>query len=226
MRAYSPPQAALVFALEVTDQPVAHATKFQLLMLVLALTGLVLGLAVSGERRSQTRLRLHQEALSRASRLTSLSTLATVIAHEINQPLTAIANYVRLVRDMIGSGEGHTPAARQASEKAVVQIDHAAQLIRHFRQLVRERRSEFLPTPPSHIITEALQLAEPLVETASVQVQTRIAEGTPPVLVDRLQFQQVLLNLIANSVEAFRANGCLSGRIMIEIGLTYEGRPC
>jgi signal transduction histidine kinase len=216
-------QAALVLALEWTDQPAADATKFQLLMLVLTLTGLVLGVAVSGERRSQTRLRLHQEALARASRLTSLSTLATVIAHEINQPLTAIGNYVRLVRDMIGSGEGHTPAARQASEKAIVQIDHAARLIRHFRQLVRERRSELVPTPPSHIVAETLQLAEPLLESAGVHVQTRIAERMSPVLVDRLQFQQVLLNIIANSVEALKTSGRLAGRIVIEVGPSKDG---
>ena len=154
-------QAGLVTALDWTDQSVGDVAKFQLLMLVLALTGLLFGVAISEQRRGLTRLRLHQEALARASRLTSLSALAAALAHELNQPLTAMGNYARLVRDMLSSGEGHTVATLETSKKAVAQVEHAARLIRHFREFVRTGESEVAPTPPSLLIADTLELARP-----------------------------------------------------------------
>jgi signal transduction histidine kinase len=215
-------QAGLVTALDWTDQSVGDVAKFQLLMLVLALTGLLFGAAISEQRRGLTRLRLHQEALARASRLTSLSALAAALAHELNQPLTAIGNYARLVRDMLSSGEGHTVAALETSKKAVTQVEHAARLIRHFREFVRTGESEVVPTPPSLLIAETLELARPLLESGNVEVHTRMPSFVGLMLVDRLQIEQVLLNIITNSVEAIASAGRASGRIAIEISPSAE----
>ena len=209
-------QAGLVMALDWTDQSIADVTKFQLLMVVLALTGLYLGVAISDQRRSTTRLRLHQEALARASRLTSLSALAAALAHEINQPLTAIGNYIRLVRDMLRSGEGDTSTALETSEKAVTQVDQAARLVRNFREYVRTGKGEVIPTPPALLVAETLQLCRPLLESTNVDVETHIPVGIGLVLVDRLQIEQVLLNLITNSVEAIVSTR-RSGRVTIEV---------
>jgi signal transduction histidine kinase len=215
-------QAGLVMAMDWSDQSVADVAKFQLLMLVLALTGLLLGVAISEQRRGLTRLRIHQEALARASRLTSLSALATALAHEVNQPLTAIGNYVRLLRDMVKSGEGDTAVALATSEKAVGQVDHAARLVRHFRELVRTGRGEVLPTAPGLLIAETLQLARPLLENANIHVDVTLQNGAGAVLVDRLQIEQVLLNIITNSVEAIASTGRVSGRIDIEVITSAE----
>jgi two-component system, LuxR family, sensor kinase FixL len=210
-------QAGLIMALEWTDQPVGDAAKFQFLMLVLALTGLLLGIAISEQRRAENRLRLHEEALGRASRLSSLSTLAATLAHEVNQPLTAIGNYARVVRDMIRGGEGHAAVALETSEKLIAQVDHAAKLIRRFREFVRTGRSEMVPTSPRLLIEETLKVARPLLDHANVEVSTRIANGIGPVLMDRLQIEQVLLNLIRNSLEAIGLAGNASGGITIDI---------
>jgi signal transduction histidine kinase len=210
-------QAGLVMALDWANQSIADVTKFQLLMLVLALTGLYLGVAISDQRRSMTRVRLHQEALARASRLTSLSALAAALAHEVNQPLTAIGNYIRLVRDMLRSGEGHTATALETSEKAVTQVEQAARLVRNFREYVRTGKGEAIPTPPALLVAETLQLCRPLLDSANVDVETRIPAGIDLVLVDRLQIEQVLLNVLTNSVEAIGSTGRPSGRITIEV---------
>jgi two-component system sensor kinase FixL len=210
-------QAGLIMALEWTDQPVGDAAKFQFLMLVLALTGLLLGIAISEQRRAENRLRLHEEALARASRLSSLSILAATLAHEVNQPLTAIGNYARVVRDMIRGGEGEAAVALETSEKLIAQVDHAAKLIRRFREFVRTGRSEMVPTSLRLLIEETLKVARPLLDRANVEVSTRIAHGIGPVLMDRLQIEQVLLNLIRNSVEAIGLAGNASGGITIDI---------
>jgi C4-dicarboxylate-specific signal transduction histidine kinase len=215
-------QAGLIMALEWTGQPVRDAAKFQFLMLVLALTGLLLGMAISEQRRAENRLRLHEEALARASRLSSLSALAATLAHEVNQPLTAIGNYARLVRDMIRGGEGHAAVALEASEKLIAQVEHAAKLIRRFREFVRTGRSEMAPTSPRLLLEETLKVARPLLDHANIEVSTSIANGIGLALVDRLQIEQVLLNLIRNSVEAIALAGHASGRIMMEVAPSKE----
>ena len=209
-------QAGLILALHWSGQTPRDVAKFQILMLVLALTGLLLGVAISEQRRSQSRLRHHQEALARASRLTSLSALAAALAHELNQPLTAIGNYNRLVRDMIRSGEGNTPVALETSDKAVAQVDHAARLIRQFREFVRTGKAEMAPASPASLISETAALGKPLVEESNVELSTKTAPDLPAVLVDRLQLELVLLNLISNSVEAISQSGRDAGRIALE----------
>ncbi|HZA02307.1 MAG TPA: MASE1 domain-containing protein [Hyphomicrobiaceae bacterium] len=215
-------QAGLIVALEWTNQPIGMAAKFQFLMLILALTGLLLGMAISEQRRAESRLRLHEEALARASRLSSLSALAATLAHEVNQPLTAIGNYARVLRDMIRDGEGGAAVAVETSEKLIAQVDHAAKLIRRFREFVRTGRSEMAPTQPRLLIEETLKVARPLLDRANIEVSTSIADGIGLALVDRLQIEKVLLNLIRNSAEAIALAGNASGRIAIEVAPSVE----
>jgi len=215
-------QAGLIVALEWTNQPIGMAAKFQFLMLVLALTGLLLGMAISEQRRAESRLRLHEEALARASRLSGLSALAATLAHEVNQPLTAIGNYARVLRDMIRGGEGGAAIASETSEKLIAQVDHAAKLIRRFREFVRTGRSEMAPTQPRLLIEETLKVARPLLDRANIEVSTSIPDGIGLALVDRLQIEKVLLNLIRNSVEAIALAGNASGQITIEVAPSAE----
>jgi signal transduction histidine kinase len=215
-------QAGLIVALEWTNQPIGMAARFQFLMLILSLTGLLLGMAISEQRRAENRLRLHEEALARASRLSGLSALAATLAHEVNQPLTAISNYARVLRDMIRSGEGGTAIAVETSEKLIAQVDHAAKLIRRFREFVRTGRSEMAPIQPRLLVEETLNVARPLLDRANVEVSTSIADGVGLALVDRLQIEKVLLNLVRNSVEAIALAGKASGRITIEVAPSLE----
>src|SRR5262249_26845412 len=92
-----------------------------------------------------------------------------------------------------------------------------ARLIRRIRAFVRTGRSEMVPTPPQLLVTEALELARPLLESANVVVVTCVSDEAGPVLVDRLQVEQVLLNLLTNSVEAIMSIGRASGRITIGV---------
>jgi two-component system sensor kinase FixL len=215
-------QAGLILALHWSGQSPRDVAKFQILMLVLAMTGLLLGVAISEQRRSQNRLRLHQEALARASRLTSLSALSATLAHEVNQPLTAIGNYNRLLRDMIACGEGNTITAQEASVKAIAQVDHAAGLIRRFREFVRTGKAEMVPTSPAVLISETIALAKPLLAASNVVVAIQVQSDAPDVMVDRLQFELVLLNLITNSVEAITQSGRSAGRVTLEARRSSE----
>jgi two-component system, LuxR family, sensor kinase FixL len=125
-------QLGLITAMHLTGQGAADVTAYQALMVVLALTGLAVGVFVSEQQRTQQQLRLNQEVLSRSLRVGTTGEFAAALAHEINQPLTAIANYARLVKSA-----ADPPAASEASDRLIVQVERAAEVVRRLRKFIR-----------------------------------------------------------------------------------------
>jgi C4-dicarboxylate-specific signal transduction histidine kinase len=189
---------------------------FQALMLVLAVTGLVAGELVTERRRVESQLRLHQESLARLTRLNSVGELAAALAHEVNQPLMALGTYTRLVADMTSSTSPDAAELAEIAKKAVAQVDRAAEVIRRLRALVRLDRSNRAVCSVERLVEEAIELCQPSLDRAIVTAQFRQAVDLPPVMVDLLQIEQVLVNLMRNSVEAIAGSGNLEGGILIE----------
>jgi C4-dicarboxylate-specific signal transduction histidine kinase len=186
----------------------------QALMLVLAVTGLTAGELVTERRRIESQLQLHRESLARLGRLGSVGELAAAVAHEVNQPLMAAGTYARLVADTVRGGEAADVV--ETANKAVAQIDRAAEVIRRLRALVRLDRSNRAPLPFERILRETIELARPDLERAGVTARWSVAAGLQPVAVDLLQIEQVLLNLIRNSIEAIAERRTHRGSIAIE----------
>ncbi len=209
-------QIGVVVGLLLTQEKVASVTSLQALMLVLALTGLAIGVVVSERRRAERQLWLNQEAVSRISRLGSMGEFATSIAHEINQPLTAISNYTRLVKRYMETGAGSREAAVEAAGKAVAQVERTAAIIKSLRDLIRLGRSEIAPQSVQRIVRETVDLLEPNLSRGTVQIKTRIPKELPLVLADLMQVEQVLLNLLWNAIEAIESAGRVKGLISIE----------
>ena len=90
---------------------------YQALMVVLAATGLAIGVLVSEQQRTQAQLRMHQDALHRVSRLATMGEFAAAVAHEINQPLTAIGNFARLARRAAEQAPPDPQAAASAAAR-------------------------------------------------------------------------------------------------------------
>ncbi len=200
-------QIGVVVGLLLTQEKAASVTSLQALMLVLALTGLAIGVVVSERRRAERQLWLNQEAVSRISRLGSMGEFATSIAHEINQPLTAISNYTRLVKRYMETGTGSREAAIDAAAKAVAQVERTAAIIKSLRDLIRLGRSEIAPQSVQRIVRETIDLLEPNLPRGKVEIKTRIPKELPLVLADLLQVEQVLLNLLWNAIEAIEGEG-------------------
>jgi C4-dicarboxylate-specific signal transduction histidine kinase len=193
-------------------------------MLVLALTGLAIGVVVSERRRAERQLWLNQEAVSRISRLGSMGEFATSIAHEINQPLTAISNYTRLVKRYMETGTGNREAAIEAAGKAVAQVERTAAIVKSLRDLIRLGRSEIAPQRVQRIVRETVDLLEPNLQRGKVEIKTRIPKDLPLVLADILQVEQVLLNLLWNAIEAIEGAGRgANGAITIEAAARPPG---
>jgi signal transduction histidine kinase len=217
-------QIGLMAAMQYAGVDASEVTAYQALMIVLALTGLTIGAVVNEQLRTQAQLRRNQEALERAARLDTMGAFAAALAHEINQPLTAIANYTRLAKMAVEKEPADAETARTAAEHAVTQVDRAAEVVRRLREFIQLGRNEMVPQSAAELIREAISHCKLEIQAKNLEVQTRIARSLPPVICDGLQIQQVLINLIRNAAESISSSGRPDGRITVEADLTESSR--
>ena len=152
---------------------------------------------------SSTRLRETQAQLYHASRHGDLGEMASAIAHELNQPLTAILNYVQTSKEMLdGIGSEVPEKVRDFMARTAVQADRAGTIIRRLRQLYERGDADAVPDDLNEAVREALDLALIGVKESGVDVQLCLDEKLPDVLLDRQQIQQVVINLVRNAIEA------------------------
>ena len=195
--------------------PTVDITDFQFRMLVLAVTGLVAGALVTDRRRAEARLRTNREALANLSRLGSMGELAAALAHEINQPLSAAGTYTGLVAESLQTASVPDPDLLVLSRKAAGQIKRAADVVRRLRMLVRLALSDVAPIAIGPIIDDALELIQPDISDKGISLKMELPSNLPTILADKLQIQQVLLNLIRNSIEAMSTVKGRSAQITI-----------
>jgi signal transduction histidine kinase len=199
-------QVGLILGLQFIPKGEIDVTAFQAVMLVLTMTGLIAGALVTEHRRTETQLRVHQESLARISRLGSIGELAAAVAHEINQPLMAAGTYTRLVSEALQSGTRDERLAIETADKAAAQVERASEVVRRLRALIRLDQSGRAPNRVDRIISDALEISRPDLDRHHITVRSEIADALPLVMVDLLQVEQVLLNLIRNSIEAMSEN--------------------
>lgn len=153
----------------------------------------------------QTEIRIHkiQADLANVSKAAAMGSLATTIAHELNQPLTAIANYVETVRRMLANPDEATFAlAREALEHCAAQSVRAGQIIRSTRNFLSHGESDHRPESLSRIVSEASAIALVGARERGLEMRVKLDPPDQMVLVDRTRLQQVLVNLISNAIEA------------------------
>jgi len=215
-------QAGLFIALLLFTSRSVDVLDFQARMLVLAATGLVAGVLVTERRLAELQQRMNQYALAHVSRLGSMGELAAAIAHEINQPLSAARTYTGLVAESLQTETLRDPSTVEMAGKAAQQISRAADVVRRLRALVRMGRISLVPTSIGQIVQESTDLARTDLDRHRIALKVDVAAGLPAVMADRLQVEQVLINLIRNSTEAIAGVG--SGHREIAIAAT-KTRP-
>ncbi|MEQ1818800.1 MAG: PAS domain S-box protein [Terricaulis sp.] len=153
-------------------------------------------------QETETRLQELQSELVHMSRLSAMGEMASALAHELNQPLSAIANYLSGARRLLDRAGVNEPRAVDALDKAGDQALRAGEIIRRLRDFLSrgegERRVENLPK----LVQEACALALVGAKEHSVRVNYALALDTEAVIVDRVQIQQVILNLVRNAIDA------------------------
>lgn len=194
-------QAGLIAAIEATGVDTARMAHFQLLMLTLAVTILLLGAVVSERRRAEDRLRVRQSDLAHASRLIEAGEMAAAMAHELNQPLAATMGYARAARK-VARLEGASPRLTEILDKTVTQAERADRVIRSLRDFVRKGASDRTPLPVATLVADCLTLAGPLASRHAVEIVAEVDPALPAIDGDAVQLQQAILNLVRNAAEA------------------------
>ncbi len=154
--------------------------------------------------QSERRVRELTAELVHISRLSAMGQLSSSLAHELNQPLTAIANYAEVARQIAEMGDGNSPKLKEFLGKTVEQADRAGQIIRRLRSFVEKGSTERHPEELNRIVTEATNLATIGVRVDGIRVEFDLAEALPAISMDKIQIQQVIVNLVRNAIEALR----------------------
>lgn len=158
---------------------------------------------MSTQQANAHRLAQMQVELANFSRLSAIGTMASAMAHELNQPLTAVANYLEAARDLLGTPDPETlELVREALDAAAMQSIRAGQIVRRLRDYVSRGELDLRREKLCLVIEDAVSLAKVGFEGPLARVVVKCPDDLPDVLADRVQLRQVIVNLVRNAIEA------------------------
>jgi signal transduction histidine kinase len=182
-------------------------------------------IAVEREQ-AEAALRQAQADLAHVSRVTTMGELTASIAHEVNQPLTAVVNNANACLDLLPKSAPNVEEVREALAEIIDDTDRASAVIMRVRQLVKRSPIEKSLLDLRDVVTDVLALARYESAARRITIRTDFSEELPPVLGDRVQLQQVLLNLVVNGMDAMNTVE-ESKRVLLICGRreTRDGMP-
>lgn len=162
---------------------------------------------LTAKERDDLKLKELQAELIHVSRLSAMGTMASTLAHELNQPLTAIANYLETIRDLMDGNHEVSPAIlREAIHEAASETLRAGVIVRRLREFVARGEVDKSVEDLPRLIEEASKLALAGARERGIRSFFEFDAAASPVLVDRVQIQQVLVNLMRNAIEAMTSS--------------------
>ena len=161
----------------------------------------------------QRRAGILQQELMHASRLSDMGEMASGIAHELNQPLTAIMNYAKAARRHLERTEPDPAPIADLVDKAGHQAERAAEIVKRLRRFIRKDEIERRPEPINAAVEEAAALALIGASDRNIELIFSLDDALPPALMDRIEVQQVVLNILRNAIEAFEGTGACKIRV-------------
>jgi signal transduction histidine kinase len=170
------------------------------LVAALTLTGLYLGMMVDERERVSQNLR-------QTLKLAAAGEMAGAIAHEVNQPLTALTNYGESALMMLGNRDGPHSALRDIIEKMLHESRRAAEVVRRLRDFFRSGTTRLESLPPAELLATVRRIGQQVLGADSRILIVREESELPPLYVDRMQLEVVIRNLLANAREAIGSDG-------------------
>jgi PAS domain S-box-containing protein len=156
-------------------------------------------------RASEQRLLDAQMELARVTRVTTLDELTASIAHEVNQPLAVVVNAAAACRHWLDGATPNLDEARSAVEWIVKEGNRASEVIRRVRALANKTDIEKVPLDVNDVVREVIALVQRELISHQVSLRTELAPALPMVLADRVQLQQVIINLAMNGIEEMQS---------------------
>jgi signal transduction histidine kinase len=189
--------------------------EFQMLMLGLALTGLFLGMSVSERRATGERLLRREADLNQALRLAAAGEMAQALAHELNQPLSALANYAQASRMMLADLERHGPLLADTLAKIADEAGRAGRVVHRLRDFFRGGSMRMENCAVRDLVEEGISPLGKRAERFGIAIEIDLPAGLPDISADRVQIATVLLNLVGNAIDALRSAAAGERRIHI-----------
>jgi two-component system sensor kinase FixL len=175
---------------------------------------------ISKQRAAEDEARLHRDQLAHIGRLNALGEMASGIAHEINQPLTSISLFAQAGKRFLQAGS--VEEASQAFDKLSQHAHRAGAIIERIQGMTKHHQTEKVLTHCQVLLTEAAALGESEARIHDIKMVIKVEPDLPPMLVDSIQIQQVVLNLIRNAIQAMRAVHCKYGNVITIMARTSE----
>jgi PAS domain S-box-containing protein len=180
---------------------------------------------ITGRKRAEERLRASEQRLldaqlelARVTRLTTLGELTASIAHEVNQPLAGVLTNAEACLRWLGRPIPDLDAVRQSVEWVISDGNRASEVIRRVRALTKKSDIELVPLDVNDVIGKTIQLVQRELNSHQVSLRTELAPPLPMVLGDRVQLQQVIINLVINGIQAMQSVTDRSRELVIRSG--------
>ena len=162
---------------------------------------------ITERKQTEEELRKAQAELAHVTRVMTMGELAASIAHEVNQPIAAIVTNGNACLRWLAGNSPNLDEAREAARRIIRDGNRAGDVIGRIRTLLRKTGTEKEWLDMNQVIREVVALAEGEVRRNGVALRTELAGDLPPILGDRVELEQVVLNLIVNAIEAMSAIG-------------------
>ncbi|WP_374412235.1 ATP-binding protein [Hydrogenophaga sp.] len=162
---------------------------------------------ITEQRRAEQALLRARSDLAQVSRVSTLGELTASIAHEVNQPLAAIVANGHAALRWLAATPPDEPETKAAVDRIIRDANRAGNVINRIRGFVRRRETQQVPLQVNDVIRDVLDLVRSEAQARRIEVSHTLAEALPPVVADRVELQQVLLNLVMNGLEAMARTG-------------------
>jgi signal transduction histidine kinase len=184
--------------------------ELQALLVALTLTGLYLGVMVDQRQRAE-------EGLRQTLRLAAAGEMAGAIAHEVNQPLTAVTNYGRSVQMLLERERSGSSQVKEIIGKILAEAERAAEVVRRLRDFFRAGTTRLEIVELEDLLVAIRRMGEIAIDTKNISLDVENRSVMPPLYVDRLQIEVIFRNLIANAVESVTVSSRQDGRISVSV---------
>ena len=180
-------------------------------------------LDISEQRRVEELSRASQDRLQATARLATVGEMASLLSHELNQPLAAIASYATGSMNLLRDDPQAMTDVQMALQRIAEQAERAGRVIRSVHDFVRRRDQARKPVQAQALLDAIMPLVNLQARKLQVRVETRLQDDLPPVLCDRTMVEQVLLNLTRNAMQAMDSAGTVDRALAIQIRRVRAG---
>lgn len=197
-------QLGLIVMVQIGGYHAGTFVQLQFSMLALCVTGLVLGAVVTQRKHVEASLRDKQAALNRALQLAAAGEMSSGLAHELNQPLAALSNYLGACQLLVRAPqpEDRRPLLDETLDKALAEARRASEIVHRLRDFFRTGSTRPESVSVVRIVQDAVNWIRPRTDPSGIRLSLRLDPELPEVFADPLQIETVLQNLLANAVDA------------------------